>query len=66
MERPLPKELQGLVLREFEIFGSPEPSLKGLVLHVEKGPQRCIVTRQQLLDIARACARAAASMPKPS
>ena len=59
--------LQELLLTAFHIAGNPkDPTLKGLILQSPHGDARFVVTRQQLLDIADECRKAATAMPKPS
>ncbi len=63
----LPPSLQRLLLIGFDIRKSQhDPGLAGIELKATHGEALFVVTRQQLLDIARECAKAAASMPMPS
>ena len=63
----LPPNLQRLLLIGFDIRKSPhDPGLAGIELRSSHGEALFVVTRQQLLDIARECGKAAQSMPKPS
>ena len=63
----LPPNLQRLLLIGFDIRKSPhDPGLASIELRNPHGEALFVVTRQQLLDIARDCARAAELMPKPS
>ena len=63
----LPPDLQRLLLIGFDIRKSPDdPNLAAIELKAVHGDALFVVTRQQLLDIARECARAAEGMPKPS
>ena len=63
----LPPSLQRILLIGFDIRQSPhDPDLAGIELRSPHGEAMFVVTRQQLLDIARECRRAAELMPKPS
>lgn len=63
----LSPDLQGLLLIGFDIHKNPsDPNLVGIELKAVYGDALFVVTRQQLLDIARECAKAAEGMPKPS
>jgi hypothetical protein len=63
----LPPSLQRLLLIGFDIRKTEkDPGLAGIELRAVHGTALFVVTRQQLLDIARECGRAAESMPKPS
>lgn len=63
----LSPDLQRLLLIGFDIRKSlNDPSLAGVELKAVHGDALFVVTRQQLLDIARECERAAEAMPKPS
>jgi len=63
----LPPNLQSRLLIGFDIRNSVRhPNFVGIELRSPHGDALFVVTRQQLLDIAEECGKAAASMPKPS
>jgi hypothetical protein len=62
----VPEELQNHILGEFHIRKGRMNHPMGLELQSGHGMAIFVVTRQQLLDLAEECQKAAASMPKPS
>jgi hypothetical protein len=63
----LPPNLQSRLLIGFDISKSARhPEFVGIELRSRHGDALFVVTRQQLLDIAQECGKAAALMPKPS
>jgi hypothetical protein len=66
MER-MPRSLEKFVLHQFDIRSTDhDPHIKALHFQTAGGDQMAIATRQQLLQIADACRKAAEAMPKPS
>lgn len=66
MMEDVPEELQNHILAGFYIRKGRMNHAMGLELHSGHGMAIFVVTRQQLLDLAEECQKAAASMPKPS
>jgi hypothetical protein len=63
----LPPKLQSRLLIGFDIRNSARhPDFVGIELRSPHGDALFVATRQQLLDIAQECGKAAALMPKPS
>jgi hypothetical protein len=66
MMEDVPAEMQNHILGGFHIRKGRMKHAMGLELHSGHGMAIFIVTRQQLLDLAEECRKAADTMPKPS
>ena len=66
MMEDVPAEMQNHILGGFHTRKGRMKHAMGLELHSGHGVGIFVVTRQQLLDIAEECGKAADTMPKPS
>ena len=66
MMEDIPADLKDHILGQFSIRRGKMKHAVGLELHSAHGMAIFVVTRQQLLDMAEHCRKAAELMPKPS